>query len=142
MSVETALNHVMKKYKTNCPFKIAEEIGIQVIFEDLGKTLGYYHKNYRIKLIHINESASENKKKFICAHELGHALLHPDANTPFLKSHTFYSTDKIEIEANRFAIGLLFASDYTYDQVLLKEAVHEYGIPRSLIHERLQPQKI
>ncbi len=138
MSVSLKLNHVIKKHKTNCPFTIAKSNGIQIMYEDLGNTLGYYNKNFRIKLIHINEAASENKKKFICAHELGHALLHPDANTPFLKNHTFYSTDKIEVEANRFAIGLLFAPDFTYDQVLLKEAVHEYGIPESIIMDHMQ----
>ena len=48
-------------------------------------------------------------KKFTCAHELGHAVLHPDASTPFLKAKTFLSIDKMEIEANTFAVNLLIS---------------------------------
>ncbi|MFB8734598.1 hypothetical protein ACEQPO_13950 [Bacillus sp. SL00103] len=37
-------------------------------------------------------------------------MLHSDSNTPFLKRHTFFSTEKIELEANFFAMHLLFSS--------------------------------
>ena len=41
------------------------------------------------------------------AHELGHAILHPRQNCYFIRNKTFLSADRIEIEANTFAIELL-----------------------------------
>lgn len=41
------------------------------------------------------------------AHELGHAIMHPDANTPFLRKCTGLLISKMEIEANKFAAELL-----------------------------------
>lgn len=124
---------LLKKYKTNCPFVIAENMGIPVIQKDLGSTLGYYSKNFRIKIIHVNEKVSEKHKMFICAHELGHAILHPDSNTPFLKKHTLFSTDRIEIDANFFAVNLLFSNLLDNDVVMVPEAIEEYGVPKKLI---------
>jgi Zn-dependent peptidase ImmA (M78 family) len=39
--------------------------------------------------------------------ELGHAILHPKSNTPFLRANTLYSVNKLETEANRFMALLL-----------------------------------
>ncbi|MDQ0254890.1 Zn-dependent peptidase ImmA (M78 family) [Evansella vedderi] len=121
-----------RKFNTNCPFKIADEMGIQVLHEPLGDTLGYYSKHFRIKFIHINEAVNDKKKQFICAHELGHAVLHPDVNTPFLKKHTLFSTDRIEVEANTFAVKLLFHNGIE-ESVTINEAVEEYGVPKRLL---------
>lgn len=120
------------KYDTNCPFKIAKELGVQVQYEYLGNILGYYSKHFRIPIIHINEAAGELQQIFTGAHELGHFILHPDANTPFLKKHTLFSTDRIEMEANTFAMELLFSKGDTDRVVSIYEAIEEYGIPKQL----------
>ena len=64
-----------------------------------------------MKQIHINQTLDEYNAKFTCAHELGHAILHPNASTPFLRSKTFLSVDKLEIEANIFAVNLLIPDE-------------------------------
>lgn len=64
-----------------------------------------------MKQIHINQNLNEKEAEFTCAHELGHAILHPNASTPFLRSKTFISVDKLEIEANNFAVNLLIPDD-------------------------------
>lgn len=99
--------NLIKKYQTNNPFKIAELMNIVVLFEDLKDTLGYFNKYKRIKMIHINQAATDIDQRFICAHELGHSVLHPSVNTPFLKKNTLFSISKIEQEANAFAVELL-----------------------------------
>jgi Zn-dependent peptidase ImmA (M78 family) len=121
---------LVQKYGTNCPFKIAKQLGVQVQFENLGNTLGYYSKHFRIPIIHINESAGEHQKIFIGGHELGHFVLHPDANTPFLKKHTLFSTDRIEVEANTFAMELLCSQGETDSIISVYQAIEEYGIPK------------
>lgn len=122
----------IKKYKTNCPFQIAKEKGIVILYEDLGSIFGYYSNYKRIKLIHINNKLDEHSQRFVCAHELGHAILHPKSNTPFLRNNTFYSVDKIEVEANTFAVELLIPDNADCETIY--EAAALYGVPKKLAH--------
>lgn len=134
--IEKKVRSLVNTHKTNCPFKLAEELGIVVVHENLGNTLGYYSKHYRMKIIHIHENLDEEEKEFVCAHELGHAIQHPDANTPFLKKHTLFSTEKIEQEANVFAMYLLFLEKGLNEQVTIEVALNKYGIPQKLLNSR------
>ncbi len=97
---------------TNNPFEIAENKGIIVLMEPLGSIRGYYSKALRTKFIHINENMDEHKQLFTCAHELGHALLHPNLSTPFLRDSTLFSINKLEVQANRFATCLCYPPEY------------------------------
>lgn len=115
-----------KKYKTNNPFDIAKGEGIEVIFEPLGEIRGYYNKYVRQKFIHINSDLPERQQYVTCGHELAHAKIHPNANTPFFKGNTFYSVDKLELQANKFDAYLLidakeideyFLANYSYEQI-------------------------
>lgn len=131
--IERKVQSLVKKHKTNCPFKLAKALGIEIVYENLGNTWGYYSMHYRIKIIHINENLSEEEKTFVCAHELGHAVQHPDANAPFLKNHTLFSTEKNELEANAFAIYLLFLEKNLNERVSIENALNKYGIPQKLL---------
>lgn len=136
------VEQLIEKYKTNNPFKIAAYLNIQVSFENLGNILGYYNKSCRVKFIHINESASDGEKVFICFHELAHAIFHPDANTPFLEKRTFFTNDRIELEANYFAVQMMFSKNHFDGQVTIEDAIEHYGVPRSLIENNLTSKKI
>lgn len=95
-------------------------------------------KKYRIKIIHINSSLSESEQRFACAHELGHALLHPDANTPFLTKYTYLSVDKYEIEANKFALELLVPDELLleYQDCTIDQVARATGYQKNLIELR------
>lgn len=93
-----------------------------------------------MKQIHINQNLTQHEAEFTCAHELGHAVLHPNASTPFLRSKTLLSVDKLEIEANEFAINLLIPDeiitehkDYTTGQL-----ARMLGYNQKLIEMRLK----
>lgn len=139
MDIKEIVNQLIKKYGTMNPFELADLLGIVVIFEPLGSIYGYYSKSHRTKVIHINENLPYEKQYFTCTHELGHVVLHPDENTAFLKKHTLFSTDKIEIEANTFAIELLLPDDlfidleYIYSCFTIYEAIKDKGIPEELL---------
>ncbi|MFC7064010.1 ImmA/IrrE family metallo-endopeptidase [Halobacillus seohaensis] len=137
MGVKKKVDSLIRKHNTNCRFQIAEKIGIQVQFEPLGEILGYYSRHFRIPFIHINENIGEDQIGFVCGHELGHATLHPKSNTPFLKKHTYYSTHKIEREANGFAVELLIPDedldDFKDHNITIYEAANMYGIPKDLV---------
>lgn len=110
-NVNDSILRLTKKYNTSDPFELADALKISVFYEDLGTINGYYNKPLRMKQIHINQNLNEYDAKFTCAHELGHAILHPNASTPFLRSKTFLSVDKLEIEANTFAVNLLIPDE-------------------------------
>lgn len=137
MPKKEALKQV-EKYNTNNPFKIAERKGIVVIREPLGRALGYYNSYKRIQFIHINEKLNEEVARFVCAHELGHSLLHPDANTSFMKKNTLFSTDKIEVEANTFAVELLLLDEVIQEHkesnMTLNQIAGMYCIPPEVSH--------
>lgn len=131
--IERKVRSLITTHKTNCPFKIAKAMGITVLYENLGNTFGYYSKHFRMKLIHINEKLGAEEQEFVCAHELGHAIEHPDSNTPFLKKQTLFSTAKIEQEANVFAMNLLFMERDLDKQITIEVALNKYGIPQKLL---------
>ena len=115
---------LIDKYGTNCPFEIAERKGIMIIFESLGGSLGYYTCYKRIQSIHINDNIDETLQRFVCAHELGHSLLHKSENAPFLKKNTFFTTNKNEVEANTF--------EFKDTSVTINEVAQTYGVPEEM----------
>lgn len=115
LDIKKKVNQLIRKFGTNNPYDIARELNISVTFEELGSIYGYYNSPLRMKQIHINQNLPEHLKKFTCAHELGHAIMHPKSNTPFLKNNTFLSVQKMEIEANKFATELLISDDVISD---------------------------
>ncbi|MGE7020455.1 ImmA/IrrE family metallo-endopeptidase [Solibacillus cecembensis] len=137
MSIKSIVNKLVKKHGTNDPFIIAESMGIIIVFEPLGNALGYYSKHFRVPIIHINQDADRKSQHFICGHELGHAVQHPNTNTSFLKRNTLFSTDKLEIEANTFAVELLLPDELFEVQncssFTIYDAIEEKGIPIELL---------
>ncbi|MFA2692930.1 ImmA/IrrE family metallo-endopeptidase [Bacillus mycoides] len=133
MDIKEYALKIAARYETINPFEIARRKNIIVLFENLGETLGFYNTYKRFKFIHINNQIDEITQRFVCAHELGHALLHPKANTPFLRNQTFFSVDRLEIEANTFAVELLLTdemvSEYQNTRLSIREIAEIYGVP-------------
>ncbi|PAV38257.1 ImmA/IrrE family metallo-endopeptidase [Megasphaera sp. ASD88] len=135
MDIKSTVQKLSKKYKTNDPFKLSSELDILIVYENLGSILGYFDAHFRMKTIHINENAPEELKGFICAHELGHAILHAKVNTPFLSAYTLYSIGKIERQANTFAVELLLHDSYIKDNpgCSIYDLANSRGIPVQFI---------
>ena len=120
---------LVKKHGTSNPITIAKNLGIQIIYEPLGSINGYYNMMYRIKFIHINEQLEEAVVRFVVAHELGHALLHPKTNTLFMRKCTLFDVSKFEQEANQFATELItYDLEHTenLDTEHLKKSLQQY----------------
>lgn len=123
------LEREVKKHKTNNPFEIAKRKHIIVRYLPLGNTLGFYMKNSRHQVITLNSDMNENNLNYVCAHELGHAILHPDENTPFLHKNTLFSKDKIERQANYWAIKLLLHDVDLRLYETKQDLLRDHGIP-------------
>ncbi|MEO3944097.1 ImmA/IrrE family metallo-endopeptidase [Gorillibacterium sp. CAU 1737] len=124
---------LIRRYGTNNPFAIAEARRIPVLFEPLGATLGYFSTYKRIPIIHINQNLDEDWQRFVCSHELGHGVIHPKTNTPFLRSNTLYPIDRIEKEANEFAVHLLAGMDEPGSEETLEQFFRRNGIPAEMM---------
>lgn len=137
MRIKKTVLRLVKKYKTSCPFQIAEYKNIIVLKEQLGNIYGYFHVYKRMRFIHINRDLDDPLQRFVCAHELGHAILHPTANTPFLRANTLYSIDRIEREANKFAVELLMPDELLREYQTVYEAATVCGVPIELVHHKM-----
>ncbi|BFH16040.1 hypothetical protein J6TS7_55970 [Paenibacillus dendritiformis] len=126
------IKKIVQTYGTNNPFRIAAQKNIPVIYDDLGNIMGYTQTYKRVPMIHINDQLSDFMSTFTCAHELGHRILHPKINTPFLRKKTLFSVDKIEREANNFAVRLLVGSEANEPGETTEHFLLRCGIPHFL----------
>jgi len=102
---------IAERYNTNNPFYIARERNIRILYEPMKTTLGFYVRYRRFQHIILNDDLSEGMQHFVCAHELGHSILHADLNVPKLTRYTMFSRDKFERQANTFAVELLLPDE-------------------------------
>lgn len=96
--------------------KLAKEHGAKIVIDDLTSShlSGFAFQKNNEKIIGVNESESEERKRFTIAHELGHLFLHKNAVNYdqggimlFRDGHSSEGTDLREVQANRFAAELL-----------------------------------
>lgn len=95
--------------RTRDPFRIAEYYGIRLSFRNGGAGL-FKAQTIRMEkyptVICINENYTLLSQKILCAHELGHALMHDGVNYFDITQRNVRRDE--EYEANLFAVALLF----------------------------------
>lgn len=99
---------LVQQCHTRDPFQIARELGFLIIRCPLTGIRGFCQRIQRQKLIYVDSGLNEQEARFVCAHELGHMLLHRGCNRIFMDTNTYFPVHRHEIEANRFAAFLLF----------------------------------
>lgn len=129
MNTKKKLRQLVRRCGTNDPFRIARELGIETRYDAPSFLMGFHQYSNRVHIIHINPDMCYEWQRFTCAHELGHALLHPKTCTSYLSAHTFFSIERIENEANEFAAGLLAYGMEHVEGMTLQEAAAIYGVP-------------
>lgn len=127
-----------RKYNTTSPFKIAKQMNIHIFYQNLHPSImGFYKYNKKNQYICINENLADTDKIVTCSHELGHCRLHRHINTPFLRANTFRTVEKLERQANLFAVELLMPDQdwYAYTKKFpTLDAISCYtGIPKDLL---------
>ena len=103
---------LIAKYGTRDPFRIAREQGIEIMLRNFARQKGAFSLMLNVPFIFINENLSDEMKRIVCAHELGHAMLHRQLCRK-MKNQTIHEYEIFDIrtgteyEANIFAAGLL-----------------------------------
>lgn len=111
MKLKRLAESLVKKYHTRDPFRIADALGYIVLRVPLKGVRGYYRHMKRRTIIYIDSGLDWWVEDFVCAHEIGHALLHRGCNRIFMDNNTYFKVDQYEIEADKFALNLLYSDD-------------------------------
>lgn len=111
--IQNVASRLIKKYDTRDPFLMCEAIGVEVFYANLGSLKGMYKYLKRNRFAVINETLDSYTKSLVCAHELGHDILHQDlARKICLQEFMLYDMKKRpEYEANLFASEILLPDD-------------------------------
>ena len=107
MDIKKIVNSLVKKHKTRNPFEIIKGLNVILVPVPLEGVRGFYQYFQRNNIIYIDDSLPEHEQILVCAHELGHMLLHKKANALFMDTYTGFNTTKYEKEADLFAMELL-----------------------------------
>ena len=131
--LDKIIPRLIRKYKTNDPFKIAAGLNIIIRFASFDDgTRGLYYRVLRRRFIVIHEGLDEYWQRFICAHELAHDRLHPGLSRFWLDEQSFRNPGKYERQANRFAIKLLTAYDSLNQDESVGEFLKRNGVPEEM----------
>lgn len=126
--IKNKAEKLISNFKTNNPFKIIENYKNILVYKMplKGNVRGLYQYQKGVKFIFINDNLSEPAQNMVCAHELGHAVLHTRLNVCFFRDNTLFIPNKFEVQANRFAAELLLPDElirayfnYSLEQIAL-----------------------
>ena len=111
MTIKQKANSLARKYNSRNPLEIIKNLNVILVYYPLNDVRGFYQFFQRNNIIYIDDNLPENEQIVVCAHELGHMLLHKNSNALFMDTRTHFVTTKYENEANTFAAELLIPDE-------------------------------
>ena len=101
MEIKSLAEKLVRRFGTRDPFKIAEALGYIVLYTPLVGVRGFYQYLKRCHIIYLDPGLDEATARFVCAHELGHSLLHRGLNRIFMDTRTLLVSSRYETEADQ-----------------------------------------
>ncbi|SMC17315.1 protein of unknown function [Clostridium acidisoli DSM 12555] len=140
--IHDTILRLVDTYGTNNPFELCDYLNIKVIKSNLGNEIkGFFQRTYNnYELIHIHNGLNDSESKYICAHELGHAILHTDLSIGFFIENKLQIKDRYEAEADRFAAILLLPNEISFEckYMNLQQLSSYYQVPKKLIEYKFK----
>ena len=140
LNIKSTAQKATAQFGTCDPFRIAESLDYDIHFVPLVGVRGFHQYIKRRHIIYINNSLNDWERTWVCAHELGHALLHKDMNRIYMAHNTLFPTGRFETEANRFAVCLLYPTDYLQSEFegrSSQQISEALGVPVDLVEYSL-----
>lgn len=106
MDIKKMANKLARQHQSRNPFEIIKGLNIILVFVPLVGVKGFYQYFQRNNIIYIDESLPYHEQQLVCAHELGHMLLHKK-QMPFL---WILIPDSIQRNMSRKQINSLWSS--------------------------------
>jgi len=135
------VNDIKETHGTSCPFELCDAMDIAVLDVEFPESVnGIFLNKDGKSTIYLNSDLTERERTVICAHELGHVLLHENFNSQFIKLHTFMSIPRLEKEADYFCAYLLLDdAKVIFDEhglSTMEQIASFYGVERRLVELR------
>ena len=141
MKEKALADELIAAWHTNDPFELCNALDIVVVTVPLAAEIrGFCQFTLNTHIIYLNQSLDDRQRKFVCAHELGHVLLHPRDNRIFLDTATYQVTARLEVAANRFACHLLNPEDsafFEYPEYTVEQTAEYLALPVELVQYRI-----
>ena len=134
------IDTLVARYRTRDPFELAEAMERIVIRAPLVDVKGFYQYVRRCHIIYLGNTLEGPECALVCAHELGHSVLHSKINAVFLDSRTHFVTAKYEDEADRFAMNLYFSDDSfsEYLYMPIPDIARALGVSEKMVTARMR----
>jgi len=138
-----ASEEVLRDFGGKSIFQTAENSGAKVWLRPLGSLKGFYLFEGGCRYIVINEELDSVTKTVVCAHELGHDMLHRELSDSGIREATlFLANNKTEREANLFAANILISDSDILEELPYHNSVGavsaSLGFPVELIEYKLE----
>ncbi len=145
--ISEKVNRLVGKYRTRDPFALCSAMGVHVYRHDLGKLQGYCFCRSRVKNIVLSSRADSSAQRLLCAHELGHTVLHftHSPGEQLIRLETLKTLAPTEKEANIFAAELLITdgevSALTESGATAADIARRLCLPAELVMFKLEAMK-
>lgn len=109
-----SVEKLVRRYQTRDPFELLDALNVVVRETDQYQHLkGYCFLSCKTYYVIISDFLSEEEKRIVAAHELGHIILHKRQLqvAPMKDSVLYDMRDNTEYEANLFAADLLLPDE-------------------------------
>lgn len=140
MDISKLANSIANTYRSRNPFEIIKGMNVILILEPLIDVRGFYQYFQRNHIIYIDDNLPEHEQELVCAHELGHMLMHCNKNSIFMDTRTYLKTSVYETDANKFAVELLIPNEVLLEnwKCTTGQFARLTGYSEDLIRLRLQ----
>lgn len=138
-----ACDDVLENYRGKNIFQTAENSGAKVWLRSLGTLKGFYVFEGGCRYIVINDELDTVTKTVVCAHELGHDMLHRELSDGGIRESTlFLENNKTEREANLFAANILISDSDILEELSYHDNASavsaSLGFPIEIIEYKLE----
>lgn len=116
MGIVQLVGSTIAEHETRDPFSICQNLEIIVQRHPLVDLRGYCRYSNGRPVITLHNELTKQAERFVCAHELGHYMLHKRINRVFMDSYTYMEPGRYENEADKFAVQLLFGGPPLYQE--------------------------
>lgn len=110
-----AANKLIERCGTRDPYKVARELGINIIYRDFSQQRGAYKVILKNRFIFLKKEMTPVEEQMVCRHEIGHDILHRKESIAVGGFKEFVLFDmrenRMEYEANIFALQASLTDD-------------------------------
>ena len=116
MKYRNIIKKLVSESGTTNPEKLCKFLGIKIYYTKMN-FMGFIVKINKVIHIFINSALSKIIKDIVILHELGHYFLHPIDDYLLMKDKFLFTENRIENEANSFAITAFNFLNNSYDYI-------------------------